>query len=57
MWRLQTSLRKCYFLGRFGVSYCFMLACLAYIPVFEDNEGAVQLAKTVITNSNSKHIF
>ena len=26
------------------------------IPVFEDNEGAVQLAKNPITNSNSKHI-
>ena len=27
------------------------------IPVFEDNEGTVQLAKNAITNSNSKHIF
>ena len=26
------------------------------IPVFEDNEGAVQLAKNPITNSTSKHI-
>ena len=26
------------------------------IPVFEDNEGAVQLAMNPITNSNSKHI-
>ena len=26
------------------------------IPVFEDNEGAVQLAQSPITNSNSKHI-
>ena len=26
------------------------------IPVFKDNEGAVQLAKNPITNSNSKHI-
>ena len=26
------------------------------IPVFEDNEGAIQLAKNPITNSNSKHI-
>ena len=26
------------------------------IPVFEDNEGAVQLAQNPITNSNSKHI-
>ena len=25
-------------------------------PVFEDNEGAVQLAQNPITNSNSKHI-
>ena len=26
------------------------------IPVFEDNEGVVHLAKNPITNSNSKHI-
>ena len=26
------------------------------IPVCEDNEGAVQLARNSITNSNSKHI-
>ncbi|CAN0504724.1 unnamed protein product [Laminaria digitata] len=26
------------------------------IPVFEDNEGAVQLAQNPSTNSNSKHI-
>ena len=26
------------------------------IPVFENNEGAVQLAQNPITNSNSKHI-
>ena len=26
------------------------------IPAFEDSEGAVQLAKNPITNSNSKHI-
>ena len=26
------------------------------IPVFEDNEGAVQLANNTIANSNSKHI-
>ena len=26
------------------------------IPVFEDNQGAVQLAQNPITNSNSKHI-
>ena len=25
------------------------------IPVFEDNEGAVQLARNPITNSNSEH--
>ena len=25
-------------------------------PVFEDNQGAVQLAQNPITNSNSKHI-
>lgn len=26
------------------------------VPVFEDNQGAIQLAKNPITNSNSKHI-
>ena len=26
------------------------------IPVFEDNQGAIQLARNPITNSNSKHI-
>ena len=25
-------------------------------PVFEDNQGAVQLAQSLVTNSNSKHI-
>ena len=25
-------------------------------PVFEDNQGAVQLAQNLVTNSNSKHI-
>ena len=25
-------------------------------PVFEDNQGAVQLAQNRITNSNSKHV-
>ena len=36
----------------------FMLPAVAMpcIPVFEDNEGAVELAKNPITNSNSKHI-
>ena len=36
----------------------FMLpdAGMSCIPVFEDNEGAVQLARNPITNSNSKHI-
>ena len=31
-------------------------AGMPFIPVFEDNEGAVQLAQNPITNSNSKHI-
>ena len=26
------------------------------LPVFEDNQGAVQLAQNPVTNSNSKHI-
>ena len=26
------------------------------IPLFEDNEGAIQIAKHQISNSNSKHI-
>ena len=26
------------------------------IPLFEDNEGAIQIAKHAISNSNSKHI-
>ncbi|CAB1105713.1 unnamed protein product [Ectocarpus sp. CCAP 1310/34] len=26
------------------------------IPVFEDNQGAIQLAQNPISNSNSKHI-
>ena len=26
------------------------------IPVFEDNQGAIQIAKNPVTNSNSKHI-
>ena len=29
---------------------------MPYFPVFEDNQGAVQLAQNPITNSNSKHI-
>ena len=26
------------------------------IPVFDDNEGAIQITKNPVTNSNSKHI-
>ena len=29
---------------------------MPYFPVFEDNQGAVQLAQNPSTNSNSKHI-
>ena len=29
---------------------------MPYMPVFEDNEGTVQLAQNPITNSDSKHI-
>ena len=29
---------------------------MPYIPLFEDNEGAIQIAKHPISNSNSKHI-
>ncbi|CAB1106471.1 unnamed protein product [Ectocarpus sp. CCAP 1310/34] len=31
-------------------------ASMPCIPVFEDNQGAIQIAHTLITNSNSKHI-
>ena len=36
----------------------FMLlrACMPCIPLFEDNEGAIRIAKHPISNSNSKHI-
>ncbi|CAB1108151.1 unnamed protein product [Ectocarpus sp. CCAP 1310/34] len=36
----------------------FMLpdAGMPCIPVFEDNQGAIQIAHNPITNSNSKHI-
>ena len=38
--------------------WCFMLPGVGTpcVPVFEDNEGAVQLAQNPVTNSNSKHI-
>ena len=29
---------------------------MSCFPVFEDNQGAVQLAQNPVTNSNSKHI-
>ena len=29
---------------------------MPYFPVFEDNQGPVQLAQNPVTNSNSKHI-
>ena len=29
---------------------------MPYFPVFEDNQGAVQLAQNPVTNSNSRHI-
>ena len=29
---------------------------MPYFPVFEDNQGAVQLAQNPVTNSNSKYI-
>lgn len=36
----------------------FMLpkAGMPCIPVFEDNEGAIQIAKNPLSNTNSKHI-
>ena len=38
--------------------WCFMLPSkvMPCFPVFEDNEGAVQLAQNPVTNSNLKHI-
>ena len=38
--------------------WCFMLLSevMPCFPVFEDNQGAVQLAQNPVTNSNSKHI-
>ena len=38
--------------------WCFIMLTKAmpYFPVFEDNQGAVQLAQNTVTNSNSKHI-
>ena len=38
--------------------WCFTLQGVGtpFVPVFEDNEGAVQLAQNPVTNSNSKHI-
>ena len=38
--------------------WCFMLPGVETpcVPVFEDNEGAGQLAQNPVTNSNSKHI-
>ena len=29
---------------------------MPYFPVFEDNQGALQLSKNPVSNSNSKHI-
>ena len=39
-------------------AWCFMLPDVGMpcIPVFEDNERAVQIAQNPNTNSNSKHI-
>ena len=38
--------------------WCFMLlkARMPCIAMYEDNEGAIQIAKHLISNSNSKHI-
>ena len=38
--------------------WCFMLSGkgMPCFPVFEDNQGAVQLTQNTITNSTSKHI-
>ena len=39
------------------ISYvCTELLGIPCFPVFEDNQGAVQLAQNPVTNSNSKHI-
>ena len=29
---------------------------MTHFPIFEDNQGAVQLSKNSVSNSNSKHI-
>ena len=34
----------------------FPIKVMPCFPVFEDNQGTVQLAQNPITNSNSKHI-
>ena len=36
--------------------FVFLDVRMPYIPVFEDNEGVVQIAQKPITNSDSKHI-
>ena len=38
--------------------WCFMLpgVSISCVPVFEDNEGAVQLVQMPVTNPNSRHI-
>ena len=38
--------------------WCFMLpkARMPCSAIYEDNEGAIQIAKHLISNSNSKHI-
>ena len=38
--------------------WCFMLpkVRMPFIAMYEDNEGAIQIAKHPISNSNSKHI-
>ncbi|CAB1108760.1 unnamed protein product [Ectocarpus sp. CCAP 1310/34] len=43
------------FLGKFGV-YMLPQVGMPCIPVFEDNQGAIQLAQNPISNSNSKDI-
>ena len=39
-----------------GLAFMLPSKVMPYFPVFEDNQGAVQLAQNPITNSNSKHI-
>ena len=56
--RVRCSWKRCRGVIVFETDFAFYVAQSgnAVFSVFENNQGAIQLAQNLVTNSNSKHI-